>query len=55
MKLGIPQMIMLSIYLLSLGAALAKNGKEKVSKVSFGENFFVVAVYTGLLYWGGFF
>lgn len=55
MKLGIPQIIILAIYLLSLGASLANHGNEKISKTNFGEHLIIVMINLGLLYWGGFF
>ena len=55
MKLGIPQVLIIVIYVLSLGIALAKDGQHREDKYSFGSSFLMTAIIFALLYWGKFF
>lgn len=55
MKLGIPQIIIVVMYILSLGVSLANHGEVKTSKTSFGSSLLGTIINLGLLYWGGFF
>jgi succinate dehydrogenase/fumarate reductase cytochrome b subunit len=52
---GIPQIIILSLYILSLGIHLAKHGTKRTGTYSFWGSLVTVIVLFALLYWGGFF
>jgi uncharacterized membrane protein YoaK (UPF0700 family) len=53
--MGAPQIIVIALFALSLGVAIAEHGKEK--KYKFNAMLVVLqeAVVTALLIWGGFF
>ena len=53
--MGIPQILILALYMLSLGAELANDGKTEVRKYNFGGKLLVTMIVIGLLIWGGFF
>lgn len=53
--MGMPQILILAIYMLSLGNELAKHGDTKVIKYNFGGKLLVTMIVIGLLIWGGFF
>ena len=55
MHIGIPQGILLSLYLLGLGIALAKHGQEKDEKHNFLLSLAITVLQVALLWWGGFF
>ena len=50
-----PQIIIIVLFAICLGMSLANNGKAKIRKESFGMTCVSVAIYTTLLWWGGFF
>jgi hypothetical protein len=54
-KIGLPQIIMVTMYLLSVGMAIAKNGEPKEGNYSFVSTAIATVITVGLLYWGGFF
>lgn len=49
----LPQIILVSFYMLSLGCALVKHGEQ--SRINFGTSFISIVIIFGLLFWGGFF
>lgn len=51
----LPQLLLLALYVLSLGIHLAQHGQPKKGNESFPAGFVAVALQVGLLYWGGFF
>lgn len=51
--MGIPQIILIGLYAMSLGIAAVNNGKE--SKTNFLASLVTSAIVFGLLIWGGFF
>ncbi len=53
--MGIPQILILALYMLSLGVELAKHGETKVMKYDFGGKMLATMIVIGLLIWGGFF
>jgi len=53
--MGIPQIIILVLYALGLGVALAKHGEAELEQISFFKRLFSVAIHLLLLWWGGFF
>lgn len=53
--MGIPQIIMVGIYILNLGVALTRHGEQKKEKYNFFAQFLGTAIGIALLYWGGFF
>ena len=55
MVFGIPQIIMLFLGVLSIGASLAEHGREKTGKHNFFATTIGVLIQMALLYWGGFF
>lgn len=55
MRFEAPQIILCSLYLLSLGVNLAKHGQPKNGKESFWTALIGVIVVFTLLVWGGFF
>jgi hypothetical protein len=55
MKLGIPQIILIGLYMISLGIELARNGQDKTGKYNVVTTFVALVLILGLLYWGGFF
>ncbi|WP_161627586.1 hypothetical protein [Metaclostridioides mangenotii] len=55
MTLKAPQIILIAIYMLSLGISMARHGEEKKGKESFFTSTIAAAIQIGLLYWGGFF
>ena len=50
-----PQIIIIALFAICLGMSLANNGKVRIRKESFGMTCVSVAIYTTLLWWGGFF
>ncbi len=55
MKIGIPQIIMLIMYAMSLGIDLAKHGEPREGKYNAVSGLIGVAIGLALLWWGGFF
>lgn len=55
MVFGVPQIIILVLYVLTIGISLAEHGKEKKGKESFFTTAIGVSIQMALLYWGGFF
>lgn len=53
--MGIPQIIMICLYMLVIGENLAKDGEPRDSNYSFFGSLLGTAIVTGLLWWGGFF
>lgn len=53
MNMGIPQLLLLVMYTLSLGIALAENGKKR--EVNVLHSVIAYAITLTLLVWGGFF
>ncbi len=53
--MGIPQIIVLVIYMIALGMSLADDGKVKMKKESFWLSLVSVGTILALLWWGGFF
>ena len=54
-KMGIPQIIVVAWYALSLGVNLANHGKKREDKYSFWSSLIVCVLLFALLKWGGFF
>ena len=52
--MGIPQILILSFYILNLGASLALHGKPQTGKFNFWSTLVVTVMVLALLYWGGF-
>lgn len=55
MKIGIPQIIMLFIYVCAFGIDLAKHGEKEERTYDAGKSLVVIIINIGLLWWGGFF
>jgi len=55
MNLGIPQLIILGLVILSWGIHIAKHGDPKVTKWNFWLDLISSTINLGLLWWGGFF
>ena len=53
--MGIPQIILLVLYVLNLGVALADHGKVELKRGSFFITLFSTAIQMWLLWLGGFF
>ena len=53
--MGLPQIILIGLFAMSLGTSMADHGKPKTGKESFGSSLVAVILMLGLLYWGGFF
>ena len=53
--MGIPQIIVLVIYMIALGMSLGDDGKVKMKKESFWLSLVSVGTILALLWWGGFF
>lgn len=53
--LGVPQIIVIVLFTLSLGMSLADDGKMKTKKESFFASLISSGIMLFLLYWGGFF
>lgn len=53
--MGIPQIILSGLYVLSLGANLACHGKERTGKYSFWSSLILMIIIFALLIWGGFY
>lgn len=53
--MGIPQILIIVLYTLSLGMEIQQHGKPKEGNVNAGSSFLACAIIGGLLYWGGFF
>lgn len=53
--MGIPQIIILVIYMIYLGMSLADDGKVKIQKESFWLSLVSCGIMLALLWWGGFF
>ena len=51
----IPQILMIALYMLSLGIYLAKDGEPKGGTYSFWTAFVATAIIFAILIWGGFF
>jgi hypothetical protein len=54
LHMGWPQIIVVTLMLLSLGIAMARYGETKAETYN-GYNFVGPILFLGLLYWGGFF
>lgn len=55
MTLGLPQIIMTALLLLSLGISIAQHGTPKTGHNNAWINFIAVVINIALLYWGGFY
>ena len=55
MNIGIPQIILIAWYVLSLGVTLAKHGEPRDGKYNFLTNLIITAIVFLILWWGGFF
>ncbi len=55
MNLGVPQILVIVIYVMQLVRALDNNGKIEEHKVNFGISVISKIIIFSLLYWGGFF
>ena len=55
MKIELPQIIVVLMYMLTLGMELAQDGKPKTGTHSFWASLLVIGVLFALLKWGGFF
>lgn len=53
--MGIPQILMIAIYMLSLGMHLAGHGKPRAGAYNFWSALIATAIVFALLIWGGFF
>lgn len=53
--MGVPQLIVIALFALSLGMSLADDGKVKTRKESFCTSLVSTGIMLFLLYWGGFF
>ena len=53
--LGIPQIIITILFLLTLGFHFAKNGEPREEEYNFGVALFSVILQIALLIWGGFY
>lgn len=53
--MGIPQIIIIVIYVLSLGIAIEQHGRPREGKHNFWVALFMVACIFLILNWGGFF
>ena len=53
--MGIPQIIIIVLYSLSLGIAMVKHGEPMTGRHSFPLSLCSVAALMALLWWGGFF
>ena len=55
MNIGIPQIIIIVMFSMSLGINLIKHGEKQNSNYNFFITLFAVALESILLWWGGFF
>jgi len=53
--MGMPQIILIILYCLSLGIAMSKHGQPEEGKYNFFYNLISTGIMIGLLIWGGFF
>lgn len=53
--MGVPQIMIIALYMLSLGINLANHGKEKNDKYNFWSSLLACVLIFALLNWGGFF
>ncbi|MGL5330362.1 MAG: hypothetical protein ACRDD7_13920 [Peptostreptococcaceae bacterium] len=53
--LGLPQILIIVLYALSLGIHLTNHGKDRKDKYDFWTSMVSAGMVFGLLYWGGFF
>lgn len=53
--MGLPQIILIGLYAMSLGISMSNHGKPKTGKENFGSTLVGIVLTFGLLYWGGFF
>lgn len=53
--MGIPQIIVIVLYCVSVGVSLANHGKKIDASYSFWVKLFSTAIMIALLTWGGFF
>jgi len=51
----IPQILMIAIYMLSLGINLAEHGKPRAGTYNFWSALIATAIAFAILIWGGFF
>lgn len=50
----VPQIIVIVLWALGLGYTISKHGDPKIGKHDFWSDLFCIAVYSALLWWGGF-
>lgn len=55
MYFGIPQVIVVVLYILSLGLTLGKHGQPRNDKYDFRVTLVTTSIMIALLYWGRFF
>ncbi|WP_185748270.1 hypothetical protein [Metaclostridioides mangenotii] len=55
MVFGVPQIIMIVLYVLVIGISLADHGKERTGKQNFFSTTIGTSIQIALMYWGGFF
>ena len=55
MNVGIPEIIIIVLYSLTLGTELTQHGKPREGKHSFWVSLIGCGIMIGLLIWGGFF
>lgn len=53
--IGIPQAILVTISIISMGIEIERHGKEQTGKHDFGVYLIASVITYSLLYWGGFF
>ena len=53
--MGIPQLCVIALYMLSLGIHLAKHGESQTGRFNFWTALLTGAIMFGLLWWGDFF
>ena len=53
--MGIPQIIILVIYMIGLGMSLANDGEVRMKKEGFWLSLVSCGIMLALLWWGGFF
>lgn len=53
--MGLPQILLIGLYAMSLGISMSNHGESKTGKENFGNSLAATILMFGLLYWGGFF
>ena len=53
--MGIPQIAMIALYMISLGVSLSEHGKKTIKTENFLTSLISVSIQLTLLWWGGFF